>query len=197
MLHPASLLLAWVGAAVAFQELTLVGLAVSFVLLLPIVVAIAPRRSWRVVRRSRWLFLSLALLAVFATPGELLPLLPGATREGIEFGAEHVLRLLLLLMLLGLLLERLETGRLMTGMYLLLAPAAAVGFDRAKAVARLMLVLEFVQSDDGATPWREWLAPAADGDPAPLRLAVQPLHGVDLAAMGLLGLAVTAGLLRG
>ncbi len=197
MFHPASLLLAWVGAAIALQQLSLPGLGAALALLLPFVLVVAPKRGWRMIRRSRWLLLSLAVLFVFGTPGEIVPALPWATWEGIAFAAEHVLRLVLLLLLLALLLQRLETDRLMAGLYLLLAPAAAIGFDRGAAVARLMLVLDYVQGDTGDTHWRQWLEHPVEPDPAPLRLPVMRLAPTDYAAMALLTLGLGGALLYG
>jgi hypothetical protein len=194
--HPASQLLAWVGAAVALQELSLAGLLVALAMVLPFALALAGGRLWRMVRRSRWLFLSLAVLFVFGSPGEYLPALPGATREGLQLASEHILRLFLLLQLLALLLQRLAVDRLMGGLYLLLAPAAWVGFDRAQAVARLMLVLDYVQGDDGETHWRDWLTPPPEAAPMPLTLPVRKLHGIDYAVLVLLTAGVLGGVLQ-
>jgi hypothetical protein len=192
MLHPASLLFVWIAAAVALQQANLGALVAVAVLVAPVAFFLAPARALRMVRRSRWLLLSLAVLFVFATPGEYVSPLPGVTREGLELAVEHLLRLTLLLLLLALLLERLDTARLMSGMYLLLAPAARIGFDRDKAVIRLMLVLEYVEGADGDTHWRDWLAPPVDTTPIPLHLPILRLCTRDY-----LTLAAAAGALIG
>jgi hypothetical protein len=179
MLHPASLLFVWIAAAVALQQASLAGLGEVTVVVAPAAFALARLRAWRMIRRSRWLLLSLAVLFVFATPGEYVSPIPGVTREGLELAAEHILRLTLLLLLLSLLLERLDTARLMSGMYLLLAPAALVGFDRAKAVVRLMLVLEYVEGADGDIHWRDWLAPPVDAKPVQMHLPMLRLGTGD------------------
>jgi energy-coupling factor transporter transmembrane protein EcfT len=179
LLHPASLILAWIAAAIALQQASLAGLAATAVIVAPAVFFLAPQRAWRMIKRSRWLLLSLALLFVFATPGEYVSPIPGVTREGLELAAEHLLRLALLLLLLALLLERVDTARLMSGMYLLLSPAARLGFDRAQAVVRLMLVLDYVEGAGGATHWRDWLTVPAESTPIPLRLPVIRLGNSD------------------
>jgi hypothetical protein len=192
ILHPASLLLAWVAAAVALQQLPLSGLLFAAVWIVPFAMLLAPLRAWHMIRRSRWLLLSLALLFAFGTPGRVLPPIPWLTIEGLQLAAEHLLRLSLLLLLLALLLQRLQLGRLMSGLFLLLAPLAPLGFDRRKAVARLTLVIDYVESDQAKT-WRDWLAPAAEPAPAPVALALTPIGGADYVAMLLLGFGVAVG----
>ncbi len=179
LLHPASLIFAWIAAAIALQQASLAGLAATAVVMAPAALFIAPQRAWRMIKRSRWLLLSLAVLFVFATPGEYVSPIPGVTREGLELAAEHLLRLALLLTLLALLLERLDTARLMSGMYLLLSPAARLGFNRAQAVVRLMLVLDYVEGAGGATHWRDWLAVPVESTPLPLRLPIIRLGNSD------------------
>jgi len=194
-LHPASLLLAWLAAALALQQLDLLGLALAALLIVPLAAALAPRRSWQMLRRSRWLFVSLVVLFAAGTPGRVLPLMPWLSIEGLELAAEHALRLGLLLLLLALLLQRLALEYLMSGLYLLLAPLAALGFARQRAVARLLLVIDYVQGNHGKT-WRQWLGPA-DADPPPMRLAVTPMRGADYAAVGLLLLGLGSAVFRG
>jgi hypothetical protein len=209
MFHPASLIVVWIAAAVGLQQVSLGGLLVVAAVVIPMAFTLAPLRAWRLIRRSRWLLLSLSVLFVFATPGEYVSPIPGVTREGLQLAAEHLLRLALLLLLLSLLLEKLDNARLMSGMYLLLMPVAAVGFDRAKAVVRLMLVLEYVQGANVAnvtndtngakdakigTHWREWLAPPAETAPIPLRLPLLRLRKLDYVMLVMVAAAL-AGLL--
>jgi hypothetical protein len=195
ILHPVSLLLAWVAAAVALQHLSSSGLFFAAVVIVPCVALLANARAWQMLRRSRWLLLSLALLFAFGTPGRLMPPIPWLTREGLDLAVEHVLRLGLLLLMLALLLQRLELDRLMSGLFLLLAPLAPFGFDRRKAVARLMLVIDYVQSGHGKK-WRDWLAPGSAAAPAPLALALTPLRYADYATIALLAMAVFLGVVK-
>jgi energy-coupling factor transporter transmembrane protein EcfT len=194
-LHPASLLLAWVVAVIALQQLSLSGLALAAAVIVPCVTLLALARARHLLRRSRWLLFSLALLFAFGTPGRLIPPIPWLTLDGLELAIEHVLRLSLLLLLLALLLQRLELDRLMSGLFLLLAPFVLLGFDRSKAVARLMLVLDYVQSGHGKA-WRDWLAPSSTEAPSPLTLTLTPIRGADYAAIALLMLCVILGVIR-
>lgn len=211
MFHPASLIVVWIAAAVGLQQAGLGALSSAAAIIIPIAFTLAPLRAWRLIRRSRWLLLSLSVLFVFATPGEYVSSIPGVTWEGLQLAAEHLLRLALLLLLLALLLEQLDNAQLMSGMYLLLMPAAAVGFDRAKAVVRLMLVLEYVEGADGTgstnctnstnganntkdakveTHWRDWLAPPSETAPLPLRLPLLRLHNADYAMLAMVAVAL-------
>ncbi|MBU1236137.1 MAG: hypothetical protein KJ634_06600 [Gammaproteobacteria bacterium] len=189
--HPATLLFAW-GALVTFmQPLGPKGLAWIAILVLPIAVLFARRRTVLLIRRSRWLFLSIALLFVLATPGQRLPGVLGdigVARDGILLAAEHILRLLLLLASLATLHERLGTTGMMAGMHWLLAPIAHWRTLRERIVVRLMLVLDHVEGAKAAN-WREWLNQDQHG-PDHLTLVVGTARVVDWVTMALLGLLV-------
>lgn len=155
MWHPASLLLSWISFALLLQSASprlLLGLATVCLLL---AVAFAPMRSLRLLRRSRWLLLSIGLLFMFLSPGEYLPGFAGQlglTYEGVERTGEQLGRLLAILVSLALLHEYIGTQGLLAGLYRLLGPFAW----REASVVRLMLVLELVE-EKREIPWREWL----------------------------------------
>lgn len=184
-MHPAALLVFWSGFAL-FLQWTPLGLSMWLgALCLLLSLAFAPRRSWSLLRRTRWLLLSLALLFVFFTPGEYLPGIPGSlgiTHEGLEHAGGHLSRLLALLSSLALLHEGIGTRGLLSGLYWLLGP---FGHRREATVVRLMLVLDYVEQKEKIA-WREWLAPG-DGPPVTqesLSLARAPLRPVDKMLIG-------------
>lgn len=154
MTHPATLLIAWVGLAVALQALSLAGLVAVSVFLLPLAAWRARRRAFRLLARARWLFISLALLFAFGTPGQPLEDITGATVEGARMAGEHCLRLLLLLASLAFLHEILGTSGLMKGFYVLLWPVLGEKL-RDRTVVRLMLVLDYAETPKD---WRAWLS---------------------------------------
>ncbi len=136
-------------------------------LILPLAARYAGTRLRQLLRRTRWLLLSIALLFAFVTPGQ--PLAEpwgrlGLTKEGMEFALLHSLRLILLLGLLAILLERLGIPALISGLYTLLAPLGK-NQRRSQMALRLLLVLEYVEQGralraGGKAPgWRYWLAP--------------------------------------
>lgn len=189
--HPATLLFAW-GILVALLQpapAMVLGWIAAGVLSLALI--FARRRTLVLLRRTRWLFLSIMLLFALATPGQRLPGTAGdmgITRDGLLFAAEHVLRLLLFLTSLAVVHERLGTPGMMAGLHWLLAPLARWRTLRERIVVRLMLVLDHVENAPAAT-WREWLNSDLEG-PDRLALAVGSLRGADWSALTLLGLLV-------
>lgn len=191
ILHPATLLLAWGVFVGLLQPLPAAALAWIAAVLLSLAWAFARHRSLALLRRTRWLFLSIILLFALATPGQRLPGVAGdlgVTHDGVLLAVEHVLRLLLLLSSLAVLHERLGTPGMMAGLYWLLAPLAQWRTLRERIVVRLMLVLDQVESAPAAN-WRDWLNRDIGG-PDRLPLAIGSLHLVDWLALGSLGLLV-------
>lgn len=164
MWHPASLLILWGGFAFLLQllplpwRLPLAGASLMLGFLL------APDRCWRMLKRSRWLLLSLAVLFAFFTPGEYVSGLAGklgVTRDGLRLGIEQLSLIVAMLASLALLHDHAGTQGLLAGLYWLLGWHAG----RAKTIVRLMLVLEYVEGSRERS-WRDWLAGAGDGVPA-------------------------------
>ena len=162
MLHPASLLLAWFGFAVALQSLPLAWILIVVVASLLLTATFAARRGFSLLRRSRWLLLSLVVLYLFATPGEYLSGVwgdIGLTYEGVQQGGEQIGRLLALLASLALVHQVTGTQGFLTGLYWWLKPLPW----RDSTVVRLMLVLEMVEQQSRRS-WREWLTPPQTAD---------------------------------
>lgn len=174
--HPATQLTAWAALALAMQLMPLAGLVLLAVLALPLAALLARRRAGLLLRRSRWLLLSIVLLFAFATPGQ--PLTAGITVEGLVLALEHGLRLALMLVTLAIVHERLGNGGLLAGLYLLLAPLGQWRQLRGRLVARLLLVLEYVEEGAGPGGWRAWMAEDGAG-PDRIELAVAPLLARD------------------
>jgi hypothetical protein len=198
-LHPATWLLLWAGFAALLQSLAVSILAWVALAMLPLALGLAGRRTRLLLRRARWLFLSIAILFVLATPGERLPG-PlgdiGATHDGLTLAAEHVLRLMLLLGSLALLHEHLGTEGLMAGLYWLLAPLAGLRRLREKTVVRLMLVLDHAEKPV-VSDWRSWLCANGEAGPSVIALTVRRTHAADWMLLGLLGIvAVLVGMYR-
>jgi hypothetical protein len=189
MLHPATLLVSWICFALILQAATLSLLAGLVVVSLLLAAILAPTRSMRLLRRSRWLLLSIGVLFLFFSPGEYLPGFAGRiglTYEGVTHTGEQLGRLLSILLSLALLHERIGTPGLLAGLYKLLGPFPW----RETTVVRLMLVLEFVE-DKPVSGWREWLSQGTQPDRAErnhFTLIMPHMRRLDLAVMG--GLAV-------
>jgi hypothetical protein len=160
----------------------------------PIAVLIAGHArsdALRLLRRARWLLMAMAVLFIVATPGERLPGPAGTlgvTADGLYQAAEHCLRLVLLLCTLAILLRTLGRVGLLSGLHALLQP---LGRRRERLVVRLMLALEFAESEGAAKPWELWLDNAAWDGPRNVRLAVAPLRPVDRLALAVMLVAAT------
>lgn len=199
-LHPAVRLLLWCALVLVGQGLTgswLAGATLGIVLVGGVFAAGHLRR---LIRRARFLLLTLALVFACGTPGEALVPPLGAispTAEGLWLAAQHGGRLVLVLGLLALLLQFTTSAQFVAGVFGLLKPFASWGLPRERMALRLMLVLQYAEERKGAgrlESWRQWLHWLEGQDaeletPAPVSIAVAPLNTADFAALGGLVLA--------
>jgi hypothetical protein len=151
----------------------------------------APVRTRAMLRRARWLLLSIAVLFAFATPGLAVPGWPGQagmTQDGLLLAAEHLARLVALLATLALLHERLGTAASPAGSAAARTASVWEGW-RERIVVRLMLVVgrrERPSAAAGANGWEPTSGHIARaGDPP----AADPLvrHVGGRAGVGVLG----------
>jgi energy-coupling factor transporter transmembrane protein EcfT len=159
-----------------------------------VAVAASPGRFRKLLRRSRWLLLAIAILFAWSTPGVLL--VPDAgnwspTTDGVLLGLVHAVRLVSLVAALAVLLETTPKEDLVGAIYALAAPLAALGVSRARLAVRLMLVFQYAEATPAAD-WRAWL-----GRPTPdaarqdrLLLQRRPLRDIDRLALALLAVGV-------
>lgn len=144
--HPASLILLWLAllAAVATRNGPLLLLTCLLLTLCALFRAATHLR--RLLRRSRWLLLTLCIVFIWMTPGIPLPFIPGASSEGLYLAVEHSARLLLALASLALILQALTPVQLVAGMHSLLTPWRWLGISPDRMAVRLMLTLEEVEA---------------------------------------------------
>jgi energy-coupling factor transport system permease protein len=171
LIHPATKILLWLGFALAVQRLEFAELSlVSVFFLLCLVLAGGLFEALRMLRRARWLLLSLLLVYAFATPGSLLfPLLGklSPTLEGLHGGALQAWHLSLLLLALALLLHLCPRESLLSGLYVLMRPFRVIGLNPERVAVRLWLTLHYAQQQtrQRMQAWRDELRAALD--PAP------------------------------
>lgn len=106
------------------------------------------RNLLRVVRRMRWLFISLLIIYAFTTPGEYIPELlayASPTYEGCVLGLLQITKLLIALASLSLLFASSSKQDLIAGLYMLLTPLKLFGLNVERFSARLMLTLDYVE----------------------------------------------------
>jgi energy-coupling factor transporter transmembrane protein EcfT len=153
-LHPAHRLCCWFLVIVAVQCLSGAGLLLAAAFL-PLLGRASLVRWLRLLRRARWLLLTLLLVLAWGIAGEPLweeagwfsPTYEGLTEAGTQLG-----RLLLVLAAVANLLETTPIERLMAGAHVLLRPLAGLGIDINRAVVRLSLALFYAEQ----VPSRHW-----------------------------------------
>lgn len=198
--HAAARILLWAGWAVAAEAaapsvLPLLAVAAATAFLS----APARRLLLKLLRRTRWLFVALALAYAYTLPGT--PVWPALgwvspSIEGLAAGGLRAARLALLLAGLAVLLALTERARLLYGLYVLTAPLALLGLDRRAFVVRLGLTLDYVESAPVPARWLDALRapPSGDAGPARFSLAAEPWQvrdsAVILAALSLLGIVL-------
>lgn len=144
--HPSSLILLAAAAllAAASRDGASLYLACAALALVALIAAASDLRL--LVRRSRWLLLTMLVMFGWLTPGTPLPAIPGATQEGLLLAADYIARLFAALATLALLLKALDPPKLVAGMRSLLAPLALLGLSRDRIAVRLALTLEEVET---------------------------------------------------
>ncbi|MDD2722268.1 MAG: CbiQ family ECF transporter T component [Gallionella sp.] len=147
-LHPATQILIWCVLVAAMQFLTASRLLALGALVLLLAFALSPRKFLQLVRRTRWIMLSLWVIYAYSTPGQ--DLYDGfgifsPSREGLLDGGLQLMRLLAALAALAMLLDRLHRQQLMAGLYTLFAPLQWLGVSRERLTVRLALTLHYAE----------------------------------------------------
>lgn len=189
VLHPAVRLAGWLLVLLAIQRLAGLPLFVALAATALLGRAILGRAA-RLIRRTRWLLLSLLIVFAWGVAGD--PLWQGfgaPSREGLEEAATQVGRLLLVLVAVAAFLETMPLGSLLSGARRLLQPLRRAGIDADRGVIRLMLVLRYAEALPRPRDWRTLLAaptvPVSESvelDDAPLALLDRVLLLAGVAA---------------
>lgn len=200
-LHPATLLLLWMVLAILAQAMH--GWALMLVTGLCVVLALfwSAARFLNLLRRTRWILLSLLFLYAYVTPGEAIFAQLGGispVREGVQEGGWQLLRLLMLLAGLSLLLEKLSREELIAALHALLYPLRPLGVNRERIAVRLALTLHYAeqQLQQSAPDWQavqRWLD-HRQAETTQVELQRQPMSWRDGLAM-VAGAALVAGVI--
>lgn len=143
--HPASFILLGVAVLFAASSRDGMGLYLSC-LCLALLASIAALSHMRLLlRRSRWLLLTMLVMFGWFTPGTPLANLPGASQEGLQLAAASIARLIIALSAVAMLLRTLTSAELVAGMRALLAPFVFFGIPRDRVAVRLALTLQEVE----------------------------------------------------
>ena len=159
MPHPAVLIFLWACLAIALQSLQTTALLLAGVPLMITAYTLSSSHLLTLLRRTRWIMLSLLLIYAYATPGvavwvSLAQLSP--TYEGLIDGLLQLCRLAFALAGLSILLGLLSQPELIGGLYTLAYPLRYFGLSRERIAVRLALTLHYAESAmlDTATNWR-------------------------------------------
>lgn len=148
MLHPAIRILTLIALASALPVLSLIHLLIVLATIAGAFMCMARASLPQLfdgMLRLRWLLLAILIVYWGFTPGEpLLDAAPGLSREGVSEGIRRVLVLLGLLMAVYLLIARTTVPQLISGLQLLTAPFALIGFQPQAFAARMGLALDQV-----------------------------------------------------
>jgi energy-coupling factor transport system permease protein len=193
-LHPASLILIWLAFAFCVPWLQPAELS-AIVLLFSLPLLLRHSAQYlKLLRRSRWLLISLVLVYAFVTPGTAAVAVLGIyspSREGLLSGGIQALRLISLLATLALLLATTSRERILAGLYFLLRPFNWIGVDIERVAARIWLTLYYAEKAEQSGPrrsgeWRERLQAALHGsepEMVGIELEIGRLSRSDYAAL--------------
>lgn len=157
--HPATQILVWCLLAVAMQALAPSSLLLASISILLGAFLLSRHKLALLVRRTRWVMLSLLLIYGYSTPGhtmlESLGML-SPTREGMIDGVLQLMRLLASLAALAILLERLHRDQFISGLYELFTPLQWLGMSRERLAVRVALTLHYAEVAmlRGTTDWQ-------------------------------------------
>lgn len=182
-LHPASRILIYLLAALAIPGLPFIVLPILCMLALLLLIG-GKQAPFRLIWRTRWLLLVLLFGYAYSIPGESVWLELGAAApswEGLRHGLEQAARLLVLLLWLDLLVLRLSSEALLSGLYQLLRPLTLFGADPGRIALRLGLTLRAIEGlERGRGNLRALLTnDFAFALPDRIQINLQPLRIVD------------------
>lgn len=158
MPHPAARLLSWLLIVLALQFFAWPALLVA-ALGFAVLGGEVRRRWWVLVRRARWLLLSLGLILAYGTPGDAwLDLAWAPTAAGLREAGLHAARLVVMLGALAWLFSSLPRERLMAGLWALLRPLGRLQLAADRLVVRLALVFTYLENSPPRASWQHLLA---------------------------------------
>lgn len=147
--HPVVQIYLWTCLLIAVQMLQGYELFLYGGILVLITTACCAGRFFILVRRTRWVLISLFLIYSYASAGN--PIWPdmgvlSPVDSGIANGMQQITRLIMILAGLTILLASLSQAELVSGMYTLLYPLRYIGLSRERVAVRLALTLQYAES---------------------------------------------------
>jgi energy-coupling factor transport system permease protein len=155
----------------------------------------SPHKLLQLLRRARWLMLTLLLIYAYSTPGQPLLSALGVispSREGLLDGMLQLTRLLAALAGLAILLSRLHRSHLIAGLYTLFAPMQWLGMSRERLAVRLALTLQYGEAAllRETCTWQDHLHGLSEPQGQPGKSMELPRYRVSIGDALLLGCAL-------
>lgn len=143
-LHPATQILIWCVLVAVMQFLAPMRLLFAGGLILFIAFVLSRHKLVQLVRRTRWIMVSLWLIYAYTAPDRTEFSFYPST-EGLLEGGLQLMRLLASLAALAILLDRLHRPQLIAGLYSLFTPLQWLGLSRERIAVRLALTLHYAE----------------------------------------------------
>lgn len=188
-LNPAVQIASWCLTVAALQALSYVAALCAGGLMLLCALLLSPHKLWQLLRRTRWIMLTLLLVYAWSTPGEPLFGALSPSREGLVDGMLQLTRLLAALAGLAILLTRLHRQQLIAGLYTLFAPVQWLGMSRERLAVRLALTLQYGEAAmlRETHGWQEHLQGLFEPHDHTEREIALPMPGIAIADAVVLG----------
>ncbi len=103
----------------------------------------------RMIKRMRWLFVSIYVIYAFGTPGQYIEFFPvnyAPTFEGSALGILQIIKIIIALASLSILFSMSSKQQLMLGLFILLTPLKLFGINTERFTARVLLTLAYVEA---------------------------------------------------
>ena len=200
-MHPFVKIACFFFLLLLLQYLSATSIAVLCGLICLLAAVLNLQHFFQLIKRMRWLFVSLLLVYAYATPGEYLAFLPSNVApsfEGLHLGLMQIAKLLIAVASLSALFASTNKSQLMAGLWTLLSPLRLVGLNVERFTVRMLLTLHYVEQMavqpklklDFSQLDKLALAPDEPGATLPLILAQPAFTWFDKAMLSLMVLAV-------
>lgn len=147
-LHPAVQIYVWICLTFATQILSKYGLVLLLVVTIMLSLKFCKIRFFSLLRRTRWIMLSILLIYSYTSEGRSVwPLLGNLSPifEGMQNGLLQLSRLVTVLASLSILLALLSQAQLIEGLFVLIRPLELAGISRKELSVRLSLTLSYAE----------------------------------------------------
>lgn len=193
-MHSGLLVFLWLVGVAILQFLPFIWLIAALLTSGVAAFIVSRARCTRLVKRIRFILLAIVILFAGFTPGEAVFIdwpVVSPSREGVLLAIEHAGRVLVVVFWVSMLMEALPAQRLVSALYALLRPFEALGLPADRVAVRTLLVLRFVESERPRS-WDHWLSDDRSDLHEPIEIRREAFRNLDIAAMALLLLAITA-----